>query len=147
MMTDAEIEEYRGRLKALKDHLEGAGQVTIEPNCTDAAGRRDEDFQPLNEMYQAIASGRNKNRGRVIKQIKAALELIERYPDEYGLCQECEEPIPRGRQLDALCAPLRALSIRTRRAHQWPYKKKSNRLPLTRIQDPPHMRFGPGVQV
>ena len=96
-MTDAEIEEYRGRLKALKDHLEGAGQVTIEPNCTDAAGRRDEDFQPLNEMYQAIASGRNKNRGRVIKQIKAALELIERYPDEYGLCQECEEPIPKGR--------------------------------------------------
>ena len=96
-MGTEDLERFHARLKALKLHLEDEGQVGIEPNCSDASGRRDDDFQPLNEMYQAIASGRNRNRGIVLKQVREALELIRCYPEEYGLCQECEEPIPQGR--------------------------------------------------
>ena len=142
MMTDAEIEKYRGRLSA-QDHLEGAGQVTIEPNCTDAAGRRDEDFQPLNEGIRRLH--RAETRIAVDNQTNQGRFRVDRtLPDEYGLCQECE-PIPRGAQLDALCAPLRALSIELEEPISG-LQEKSNRLPLTH-PNPPHMRFGPGVQV
>lgn len=82
----------------MKDEIVQAGAAKIEPNRRDpTVVGGDEDEQPLNEMSQAIASGRNRARAGSLSQIEAALQRLEGDPDLYGLCQECEEEIGAGR--------------------------------------------------
>ena len=51
-------------------------------------------------MHQAIASNRNKARTASLRQVEAALARIETDPEDFGLCESCEEPIaPRRLQL------------------------------------------------
>ena len=85
------LQEHRASLLA-KDGAEvesGAGAV-------DRAG---EDEQPLNEMLQSIASTRNKNAAETVRRIHRALVKLEQRPDEFGLCESCEEEIAPRRLL------------------------------------------------
>jgi DnaK suppressor protein len=97
-MTRAQLERFRKQLEALELDLKGRGPARIDPNreaSTDAG--RDEDGQPLNEMLQAIASGRNRHLEAELVRIRKALAKLRDEPDLFGLCEECEEPIARAR--------------------------------------------------
>ena len=93
-MTPEERARFKEMLQAMQSALDMRGHIKLDPNRTDGP---DDDFQALNEMHQAIASGRNKNQSLMKAQIAEALETLNTDPEEYGLCQECEEPIPLGR--------------------------------------------------
>lgn len=96
-MQPDDLAAFKARLLALKAALEDEGPIKLDPNRTDDIGKRDDDHQPLNEMLQSIASSRNRNRTVELRRVKAALERIEREPEDYGACLECEEPIRRRR--------------------------------------------------
>jgi DnaK suppressor protein len=87
----------RDRLVALREELVAEGNMDIPPARTDAVAQPDEDEAPLTEMTQSIASNRNRERAERLVQIREALALLDEDPDEYGLCEACEEPIPRRR--------------------------------------------------
>jgi len=92
------VERHRKRLLELKAEILAEGDVEIEPVRQDAtAVGSDEDEQPLAEMSQAIASSRNRNRSRVLARVVAALARLDGDPDSFGLCTECDEPIPAKR--------------------------------------------------
>jgi len=94
-MTPAARERHRKRLLDLKAEIIAEGDVELEPGRDDAtAVGSDEDAQPLTEMSQAIASSRNRNRSGVLARVVAALGRLESDPEMFGLCTECEEPIP-----------------------------------------------------
>lgn len=81
-----------------REEILSAGDVSFEPNrVDDAQVGHDEDGQPLNEMLQAISSSRNRARTGSLAQIDAALRRLRDTPDEFGLCQSCEEPIEERR--------------------------------------------------
>jgi DnaK suppressor protein len=89
------VERHRKRLLELKAEILAEGDVDLEPGRQDAtAVGSDEDAQPLTEMSQAIASSRNRNRSGVLARVVAALARLEADPESFGLCTECEEPIP-----------------------------------------------------
>jgi DnaK suppressor protein len=91
-------ETYRKKLLDLKQEILAEGDIEIEPGRQDAtAVGSDEDAQPLAEMSQAIASSRNRNRSGVLGRVVAALARLEADPDAFGLCTECDEPIPAKR--------------------------------------------------
>ena len=94
-MTPASRARHRKRLLEMKADILAEGDVDIEPGRNDAAAvGSDEDAQPLTEMSQAIASSRNRNRSGVLARVVAALGRLEADPEMFGLCVECEEPIP-----------------------------------------------------
>lgn len=85
-------------LEQKRQQLLDEGAIPIEPNRRDDGQvGQDEDGQPLNEMHQAISSSRNRARAGSLAQIDAALHRLRSAPDEFGLCQECEEPIEERR--------------------------------------------------
>jgi DnaK suppressor protein len=93
-MQSAAIQRHRQRLKDLKAEILAEGDIQLEPGRKDpAAVGTDDDAQPLGEMSQAIASGRNRNRAEVLARVVAALARIDDDPDSYGSCMECDEPI------------------------------------------------------
>jgi DnaK suppressor protein len=97
-MTAAQRKAFEKRLKALEAELLERGPSRIEPNRTDAALPADaEDEQPLNEMLQAIASGRNRTYEADLQRIRKALMKLRDDPDMFGLCEQCEEPIAKAR--------------------------------------------------
>ena len=61
----------------------------MTPNRQDDAGRRDEDFQPLNEMNQVLTSSKNKQTKLMLAQIEHALTRFNDDPDLVGACEEC----------------------------------------------------------
>ena len=67
----------------------------IEPNRKDPAttGVADEDAQALSEMMQVLASKRNEGKAALLRQIDHALTKLVDAPDDFGLCEECEEEI------------------------------------------------------
>ena len=98
MFTIEDLKVFRERLVAMRDELEDKGPVKLEPNRTDPeSSRRDEDGQPLNEMHQTIASRRNVTRIGARNDILGAIARIDDWPEDFGLCESCEEPIPRRR--------------------------------------------------
>ena len=91
-------ERHRQRLLDLKAEILAEGDIDLEPDRQDVtAVGSDEDAQPLTEMSQAIASSRNRNRSGVLARVVAALARLESDPDSFGLCTECDEPIPAKR--------------------------------------------------
>lgn len=96
-MDATTLERLRGRLVALREELIREGNMDIPPARSDAVAQPDEDEAPLTEMTQSIASNRNRERAERLDQIRDALAMIEADPDEYGVCEMCEEPIPRRR--------------------------------------------------
>jgi DnaK suppressor protein len=97
-MTAGTRARYKKQLLDLKTEILSEGDIELEPGRGDpTAVGSDEDAQPLTEMSQSIASSRNRNRSGVLKRIVAALARLEGDPEMFGLCTECEEPIPAKR--------------------------------------------------
>jgi DnaK suppressor protein len=96
-LNKADRERMREILEGLLLDAEDQGFQPLEPNRVDDHGGRDNDGQPLNEMNQAIASNRNRVAGRSLERIEEALETLREHPGEFGLCEECDQPIPFGR--------------------------------------------------
>jgi DnaK suppressor protein len=91
--------KWKAALERARAELVKAGPAKIEPNRTDAStvGVADEDAQALSEMLQTLASQQNKKSAETLKLIARALEKIASRPDDFGLCEECEEEIPKRR--------------------------------------------------
>ncbi|EDM80913.1 transcriptional regulator, TraR/DksA family protein [Plesiocystis pacifica SIR-1] len=96
-MDAATCAQMRERLLSLRDELIAKGKESIPPARTDAVAQPDEDEAPLTEMTQSIASSRNRERAQKLAAIREALLLIDEDPEEYGMCEDCEEPIKRRR--------------------------------------------------
>jgi DnaK suppressor protein len=94
-MTPKQRAKLRAALETLRAQALGEGPNKIEPNRKDAAtvGVGDEDEQALNEMLQTLASERNKAKAEQLARIDRALGRLERAPDEFGRCEECDEEI------------------------------------------------------
>jgi DnaK suppressor protein len=113
-MTPEQREAYRAALVALRDETIAAGPQKIEPARKDAAavGVPDEDEKALGEMMQTLASKRNEQQARLLAQIQRALRKLAEAPDDFGLCEECEEEIAEKRlrlmPQVALCAECQA---------------------------------------
>lgn len=107
-MTPKQLAAHRAALQKLRDDQVKAGPMKIEPNRTDEAssGVADEDAQALSEMMQAINSRRNAERAVLLNRLDKALRKIDREPEKYGICEECEEPIPAARLKAMPHAPL-----------------------------------------
>lgn len=110
-MTPKQREQHRALLQKMRAAALKAGPQRIEPNRTDEAstGVADEDAQALSEMLQAISSTRNAGQAAMLKRIDQALLKLRDAPEDYGLCEECEEEIAPGRLKimphATLCAP------------------------------------------
>ena len=113
-MTPKQREKRRAALQRLRSELLQSGPAKIEPNRTDPAstGVADEDAQALSEMLQVLASQRNRGQAELVGRIDQALRRLADAPEDFGLCQDCEEPIPTKR-LEVMpwalrCAPCQA---------------------------------------
>jgi DnaK suppressor protein len=113
-MDQKKLARFKKALEELRTKLLAEGPQKIEPNRKDAeaVGVPDEDAQALSEMLQTLASQRNRRQSDVLKLIARALEKIARSPDDYGLCEECDEEIPDKRLVAmpyvALCTECQA---------------------------------------
>ena len=115
-MTPKQLAAHRAALQKLREEQIKAGPAKIEPNRTDEAssGVADEDAQALSEMLQAINSRRNTERAALLVRLDKALRKIDRAPETYGVCEECEESIPAAR-LKAMPHALLCLACQTKR--------------------------------
>lgn len=97
-MTPAQRKQIEKLLRDLLLEVSGKGPLKIEPNRTsvDEVGDN-QDEQPLNEMMQSIASNRNKNSAFVLAKVQKALTKLSEDPDEFGICESCDEEILFGR--------------------------------------------------
>ena len=113
-MTPKRRAALRADLVALRAVTLEEGPAKIEPNRRDATtvGVADEDEQALSEMLQTLASQRNKQQAERVAQIDRAIRQIEHAPDDFGLCEECEEEIAEKRlgvmPFATLCAECQA---------------------------------------
>ncbi len=113
-MTPKQRARFRAALEKARGELLRSGPAKIEPNRTDPAstGVSDEDAQALSEMMQVLASQRNRGQAELVAKIDRALRKLADAPEDYGLCEDCEEPIPAKRleamPYAALCAPCQA---------------------------------------
>ena len=93
-MNPHQLEALRERMLAEREDLLGRGPEALAPNRTDASSGHDDDTQSLNEMHQAIASARNRQRAARLAGIATALSRITADPEEYGVCEQCDGDIP-----------------------------------------------------
>ncbi len=94
-MTPKQRDAHRKTLERLRAEVLNAGPARIEPNRQDPAtsGVADEDAQALSEMLQVLASKRNEGQAALLRQIDHALTKLVDAPEDFGLCEECEEEI------------------------------------------------------
>ncbi len=94
-MTPAQRKRYEQKLETLRTEALAEKPAKIEPNRRDptAVGVADEDEQALSEMMQTLASQRNRQQAERVAQIDRALKRLRNQPDEFGLCEDCEEEI------------------------------------------------------
>ncbi|HET8542788.1 MAG TPA: TraR/DksA C4-type zinc finger protein [Anaeromyxobacter sp.] len=94
-MTPQERLAHRRTLERLRAELLRVGAEKIEPNRRDPAttGVADEDAQALSEMLQVLASKRNEGRAVLLRQVDRALAKLADAPEDFGLCETCEEEI------------------------------------------------------
>ena len=127
-MTPAQLQSFKKALLELRRELSKKGPAKIDPNRTsEAEVGGDEDEQPLNEMLQSIASARNRNMEGVLAKVEKALRKIEDVPDDYGICEDCNEDIVLGR-LKAM--PYAELCVNCQSKHDGP-KGPATRKKLT----------------
>ncbi len=113
-MNAKQLAAHRARLLRLRTAALAADPARIEPNRRDPAstGVADEDAQALSEMLQVLASQRNRGQKEMVARLDEALARLAAEPEDFGLCQDCEEPIPP-RRLEVMpwalrCAPCQA---------------------------------------
>src|SRR5512132_3308891 len=94
-MTPKQREAHRKTLERLRAEVLDAGPARIEPNRRDPAttGVADEDAQALSEMMQVLASKRNEGQAALLRRIDHALTKLVDAPEDFGLCEECDEEI------------------------------------------------------
>jgi DnaK suppressor protein len=94
-MTPKQRSKHLAALEQLRAQVVSAGPAKIEPNRTDpvSTGVADEDAQALSEMLQVLASQRNRGQAALLGRIDRALRKLADAPEDYGLCEDCEEPI------------------------------------------------------
>jgi DnaK suppressor protein len=94
-MTPRERAALRRSLEALRAEITATGPARIEPNRTDpaTAGVADEDAQALSEMMQVLASQRNRGQAELVGRVDRALAKLTAAPDDFGLCEDCDEEI------------------------------------------------------
>jgi DnaK suppressor protein len=94
-MTPKQRTALRRSLERVRAALVATGPAKIEPNRTDAVttGVADEDAQALSEMLQVLASQRNRGQAELVARIDRALRKLEAAPEDFGLCEDCEEKI------------------------------------------------------
>ena len=130
-MTAAQLQSFKKALLELRKELSTKGPAKIDPNRTfEAEVGGDEDEQPLNEMLQSIASARNRNMEGVLAKVDKALRKINTEPDDYGICEDCNEDILQGR-LKAM--PYAELCVNCQAKHDGP-KGRATRKKLTDYQ-------------
>ncbi len=102
-MTPRQLAGFKAALEKARTDARADGPAKIEPNRKDpiAVGVPDEDEQALSEMMQTLASTRNKKQAELLAQITRALRKLDTAPDDFGLCEDCEEAIP-AKRLQAL---------------------------------------------
>ena len=115
-------------LLSLKESLKTQGFEQMTPNRQDDVGRRDEDFQPLNEMNQVLKSSKNKQTKQILEQIEHALTRFDDEPDLVGACEECEECIAT-RRLEIL--PYTRFCVKCQHAMEEQEVERSGRRNLT----------------
>jgi DnaK suppressor protein len=98
-VTPRQLAGFKKALLALRAEQVEKGSARIEPNRTDetSSGVADEDAQALSEMLQAINSRRNAEQAALIAKVDRALRKLEKAPERFGLCEECEEEIAPAR--------------------------------------------------
>ena len=124
-MKPTDVEFFKELLLRRQHELRAEGDVQLVPENDDGDTARKVDevvrgllypaYAPLAEMNQVIASKRNLERTRELEAIAEALEVIGDDPDDYGLCQDCSEPIKR-RRLELM--PWVTLCIRCAEQHE-----------------------------
>lgn len=92
-MDEQQLALVKQRLLELRAEILEAGDMPLEPVRRDVSEKVDEDEVPLTEMLQVIASNRNRSRSTELQKIERALHRLERDPDEFGICRQCEEEI------------------------------------------------------
>lgn len=94
-MTPEQRKRHRLALERLRAEITRTGPAKIEPNRQDPAttGIADEDAQALSEMLQVLASQRNRGQADLLGRIDRALRKLATAPDDYGLCEDCEEEL------------------------------------------------------
>ncbi len=94
-MTEKQRLAHRKTLERLRAEVLRAGPAPIEPNRRDAAttGVADEDAQALSEMMQVLASKRNEGQAALVGRIDRALAKLADAPEDFGLCEDCDEEI------------------------------------------------------
>src|SRR5512140_926676 len=113
-MTPKQREAHRKTLLRLRAEALAAGPARIEPNRRDPAttGVADEDAQALSEMLQVLASKRNEGQAALVRQLDRALAKLASAPEDFGLCEACEEEIAPKRlalvPYATLCTPCQA---------------------------------------
>lgn len=95
-MTPKQLASLRKALQKQRAEALATAPARIEPSTRDETqvGTVDEDAQALGEMLQVLSSQRNKGQKELIARIDQALRRLDDDPDDFGLCQDCEEPIP-----------------------------------------------------
>lgn len=92
-MKPAQRKQLEQKLLALLEEVEKKQPARIEPNRTSDVDVVDDDAQPLNEMLQTIASTRNRTLGGLTARAQKALKKLREEPDDFGLCEQCEDEI------------------------------------------------------
>lgn len=95
-MSPERLSYYQTLLKNYQQNVLTGGDQKAEPIHQDAE-RPDEDGQPLTEMSQVISSTRNQSRAVILSQIQSALVTLRHCPEDFGVCEECDEDIPEKR--------------------------------------------------
>ena len=124
-MTPDQLRHFQALLLSLRRGLLGRGSSAIEPNRKDDAEvGEDEDEQPLNEMLQAIASDRNRTAAATLVRLDKALKKLRERPDDFGLCEECDDELPEGR-LKAMPYAELCLDCQAKRDPRGPQTRRS----------------------
>ena len=97
-MESEELQLFEQLLQAREAQLLSQGPARVEPSRRDDVNAQpDEDEQPLTEMLQAIASGRNRAQEAELADVRRALVRLRKEPELFGLCESCEEPVGEAR--------------------------------------------------
>lgn len=115
-MKPAAAARHRTLLQRLRSELLATGPARIEPNRADPAtsGVADEDAQALSEMLQVLASKKNAGQAEQLARLDGALRRLASAPEDFGLCEECEEEIPP-RRLELMPWATRCAACQARR--------------------------------